>query len=161
MTAITQSQSYRAGRIKRRRRPKTQIDQLDRQILDVLAEDHPQSIRHVFYRMTNPRLLEPDEKSDNGYNQVQHRCVQLRRDGRLPYGWISDATRRGYFVNTYRSAADFLRSMASEYRADLWQHADRYVEVWVESRSIAGIVRAQLRGRIEALLLARALEARP
>lgn len=129
-----------AGRIKRRRRTKAQIEQLDQQILEVLAEDQPQSIRHVFYRMTDPRLAEPVEKSDNGYGQVQHRCVQLRRDGRLPFGWISDATRRGYFVNTYTSSADFLRSVAGTYRADLWQHADRHVEVWVESRSIAGIV---------------------
>ena len=78
--------SYRAGTIKRRRRTRTEIEQLDRQILDVLAEDHPQSVRHVFYRMTNPRLAEPVEKSDKGYRHVQDRVVKLRRSGVLPYG---------------------------------------------------------------------------
>lgn len=66
--------------------------------------------------------------------------MQLRRAGALPYGWITDATRRGYFTPTYRSAGDFIRSVAGHYRADLWQDAEWYCEVWVESRSIAGVV---------------------
>jgi hypothetical protein len=32
---------------------------LARQIYEVLAADHPQSVRHLFYRMTDPRLEEP------------------------------------------------------------------------------------------------------
>lgn len=131
---------YRARTIKRDRRTKAQVDQLDAQIMDVLTEDHPQSVRHVFYRMTNPRLPEPVKKSDRGYRHVQDRVKKLRRAGRLPYGWITDATRRGYFVNTYRSAGDFLRETAGLYRADLWQQSHFYCEVWVESRSIAGVV---------------------
>lgn len=110
------------------------------QILDVLAQDHPQSVRHVFYRMTDPRLAEPVEKSDRGYRHVQHRITDLRRAGRLPYGWITDATRRGYHVSTFSGAADFVRRMAGLYRADIWRDADTYCEVWCESRSIAGVV---------------------
>ncbi len=131
---------YRARSIKRDRRTREQVDQLDQQILDVLAEDHPQSVRHVFYRMTDPRLPEPVEKSDRGYRHVQHRTAELRRSGKLPYGWITDATRRGYFVNTFADGADFVRRMAGHYRADLWRDAGCRCEVWVESRSIAGVV---------------------
>ena len=137
MTAVP---TYGARTIKRDRRTRAQVEQLDQQILDVLAEDNPQSVRHVFYRMTNPRLPEPVEKSDRGYRHVQHRIVELRRSGRLPYGWITDATRRGYFTSTYQNAADFLRQIYGLYRADLWQMADCYCEVWVESRSLAGVV---------------------
>jgi hypothetical protein len=131
---------YRARTIKRSRRSQARIEQLDRQILQVLQADQPQSVRHVFYRMTDPRLPEPVEKSDRGYRHVQDRCVKLRRSGVLPYGWITDASRRGYFTNTYRSAEDFIRSVAGQYRGDLWQHSDWYCEVWVESRSIAGVI---------------------
>lgn len=141
MTAALQlSSSYRTSPIKRERRSKARVEQLDEQILDVLREDHPQSVRHVFYRMTDPRLPEPVEKSDRGYRHVQDRIVKLRRAGTLPYGWITDATRRGYFVNTYADAADFLRHVQGLYRADLWKGSDSYCEVWTESRSIAGIV---------------------
>jgi hypothetical protein len=129
---------------KKFRRTKAQIEQLDRQIVEVLKADHPQTVRHVFYRMTDPRLPEPVPKTDkgknNGYEAVQRRMVRLRRDGRVPYNWVTDMSRRGYFVNTYGSAAHFLKSVKSQYRADLWHRADYYVEVWVESRSIASVV---------------------
>lgn len=69
------------GVVKRDRRTKERMQMLDRQILDVLREDHPQSIRHVYYRMTNPRLAEPVPKTDQGYKQVQARCTVLRRNG--------------------------------------------------------------------------------
>ena len=140
MSAALPNPIYQAGRIKRARRTAAQVGQLEQQILDVLAEDHPQSVRHVFYRMTDPRLPEPVEKSDAGYAQVQDRIVKMRRAGTLPYGWITDATRRGYFVDTFHGTGDFLRRMQGLYRADLWQMADHYVEVWTESRSIAGTI---------------------
>ncbi len=124
----------------RKRRTKAAVEQLEQQILDVLRADHPQSVRHVFYRMTDPRLPELVEKSEQGYNQVQHRIAELRLRRVLPYGWITDATRRGYHVNTFRNAGDFLERLNSLYRADLWSHADHYVEVWCESRSIAGVI---------------------
>jgi hypothetical protein len=99
---------YQASEIntgKRVRRTRSQVEQLERQIIEVLEEDHPQSVRHVFYRMTNPRLLEPVEKSDHGYTQVQNRCVLMRRAGRLPYDWFADLSRRGYFTHTFANAA--------------------------------------------------------
>lgn len=136
----TGKQAYRAGTIKRDRRSNSRIEQLDAQILSVLAHDHPQSVRHVFYRMTDPRLPEPVEKSERGYRHVQDRMVKLRRARRLPFGWITDATRRGYHTPTYRDKSEFLRSMKEHYRADLWQHSKFYCEVWTESRSIAGVI---------------------
>jgi hypothetical protein len=132
--------TYQARPIKRRRRTGLQVEQLEKQILDVLREDHPQSVRHVFYRMTDPRLPESIQKTDRGYAQVQDRIVKMRRAGTLPYGWITDATRRGYFTNTFSGAGDFLRQMHGLYRADLWQQSDFYCEVWTESRSIAGVI---------------------
>jgi hypothetical protein len=113
---------------------------LRRQIVEVLTEDHPQSVRHVFYRMTDPRLEEPVPKSERGYVTVQRQCVLLRRQGRIPYGWISDATRRGYFVETYDNVADAIERTAAFYRRSYWESAPCYVEVWCESRSIAGVI---------------------
>ena len=132
--------TYRASPIKRERRSTARIELLDSQIVAVLSDDHPQSVRHVYYRMTNSRLAEPVEKTDRGYRHVQDRCVKLRRAGRLPYGWLTDSTRRGYHTHTFTGATDFLRRMNGLYRADLWMRATHYVEVWVESRSIAGVL---------------------
>ncbi|RKP58633.1 hypothetical protein [Pararobbsia silviterrae] len=133
---------YGASTIKRERRTRAQLDKLDEQIIDVLRADHPQSVRHVFYRMTDPRMAEPVEKSDRGYRHVQDRCVKLRRSGLLPYSWIADMSRRGYFVNTFSDAGDFLMRMRGLYRSDLWQDSDHRCEVWAESRSIASVIQA-------------------
>lgn len=140
MNADSGKPFYRAGTIKRDRRTKARLDVLDEQIMDVLREDHPQSVRHVFYRMTDPRLDEPVEKTDRGYRHVQDRMVKLRRAGRLPFSWVTDTTRRGYHTPTYSDEAHFLQAMKGFYRADLWQHSDCYCEVWTESRSIAGVI---------------------
>ena len=122
--------NYGTGTLKRRRRTRAAVEQLERQIHDVLAGDHPQSVRHLFYRMTDPRLPEPVEKSEKGYRDVQRRVVEMRRSGAIPYGWITDATRAGYFVDTFRGAGEFLRRVHGLYRADLWQDAASYCEVW-------------------------------
>lgn len=125
---------------KRIRRTKAEIEVLDRQIITEVTAHHPQSVRHVFYRMTNPRLAQPVEKSERGYRHVQERVVKLRRARKIPYGWISDATRQGYFVNTFDGPGDFVSRMAGYYRTDIWRDADVYCEVWCESRSIAGVI---------------------
>lgn len=141
--AMTKKQTnnlFGAGTKKRDKRTKARQEQLDEQIIDVLKEDHPQSVRHVFYRMTDPRLPEPVEKSDRGYRHVQARCVALRRSGRIPYNWFADLSRRGYFVNTFDDASDFVTRMAGLYRSDLWRNADCRCEVWAESRSIASVL---------------------
>jgi hypothetical protein len=137
---------YGARHLKRERRTKARLEQLDRQILDVMASDHPQSVRHMFYEMTNPRLAEPVPKTDhgigNGYKAVQSRMKKLREEGRLPYNWVTDATRRGFHTFTYGDKSEFLRRVKGLYRADLWQHSAYYCEVWCESRSIAGVIEA-------------------
>ena len=124
----------------RYRRTKAQIAQLREQILEVLRADHPQSVRHIFYRMTDPRLPEPVPKTDKGYGVVQRQLVQMRREEVVPYHWITDSTRRGYFVETYSGVRNFLEDVATLYRRDIWRRADTYVEVWCESRSIAGVL---------------------
>ena len=131
---------YEPRSIKRNRRTNARLDQLDDQIVEALGECHPQSVRHVFYLMTNPLLPDPVEKTEKGVNLVKRRLKILRRSGRVPYSWIEDMSRRGYHVATYENTEDFLRNVASLYRAEMWQNTRYYVEVWCESRSIAGVI---------------------
>lgn len=119
----------------------SQIEQLRQQIIEVLDEDHPQSVRHVFYRLTNPRLPFPVPKTENGYRQVGRELVKMRQTGIIPFDWISDSTRVGYHVNSFENAAEFISSMASQYRAQTWNELPAFPEVWCESRSLAGVLR--------------------
>ena len=110
-------------------------------VLRVLAEEHPQSVRQVFYRCIDsdagPARV---HKSDSGYRKVARACLQLRRDGRLPWQCIEDYTRRGHHVRTWRSARSFLRDFAMLYRAPLWDDCRVHVEVWCESANVGATV---------------------
>jgi len=79
-------------------------------------------------------------KTEKGYVQVQRRIVAMRRDATLPYDWIVDTSRSGIFTNTFLNPTDFIESMLWQYRADPWRSSKWYCEVWVESRSIAGVI---------------------
>ena len=83
-----------AGRRKRYRRTAAQIEALEARIYAILEADYPQSVRHVFYRLVDdPELDPPVPKTEQGYKQVGHRLVVMRRTRKLSYGWISDSTR--------------------------------------------------------------------
>ena len=114
--------------------------QLDLQIIEVVEMDAPMSVRHVFYRMTDPRLEAPVSKDQKGYLKVMNRLLALRRSGRVHYRDIVDTSRRGYYVPTYPDGAAFLSDLATDYRGDLWKGVGHRVEVWCESRSIAGVL---------------------
>ena len=84
-------------------------------------------------------------KTEAGYRAVQRRTVVMRKAGRLPYGWLTDMTRRGWHVWTFASGADLIRAYAGLYRAPLWRSSDVHVEVWCESRSLAGVLQGDCR----------------
>jgi hypothetical protein len=118
-----------------------EVEIMRQTMLDILTEDHPQSVRHVFYRMTDHRLPFYVGKTEDGYALVRRQLGEMRKQGQLPYSWISDATRMGYHVATYGSPGDFIRAHAGLFRGDIWAKANTYCEVWTESRSAASVIR--------------------
>lgn len=124
----------------RKRMTKIEIEILEDQIIKVLAHDNPQTVRHVFYRMTDPRLAVPVEKTEAGYNQIGARLRKMRENGIIPYGWIVDSTRGGIHTNTFSSIGEFLETMACLYRRNPWENCSQHVEVWCESRSLQPIL---------------------
>ena len=129
----------------RNRMTKKDVTILEDQIYEALENDHPQSIRHVFYLMTNPTLEIPVQKNEAGYIQVQRRIKYMRQSARILYGWITDATRRGWHTPTFSDAGEMIHAYAGLYRANLWRRSEYYVEVWCESRSIAGTIEKDCR----------------
>ena len=74
----------------RSRRTKAEIDRLWEAMVEELAEHHPQSVRHIYYRMVVRDLV---AKTESGYDTVQIQLVKMRRAGAVPFDWISDGTR--------------------------------------------------------------------
>ena len=75
------------------RRTKARMDQLRRQLHELLEAEHPQSVRRVFFRMTDPGLPEPVARSFGGYITVQRLLVRMRREGAVPRDWLVTDTR--------------------------------------------------------------------
>jgi len=95
------------------------------------------TVRQVFYQAT---VLGVVEKTEAGYSKVQTDLVQMRREGHLPYGWLSDSTRWCRRLETYGSVQEALNETARLYRKSLWRDADCCVEIWLEKDALAGVV---------------------
>ena len=129
----------RRTKAKRERSTQQTMERLDAALLDILAADWPQSVRHCFYRAVSDPALEVP-KSKSGYGRVQRSLAAMREDGRLDWRRVVDHTRRAFRTTTFNNPADFVRSVASLYRRSLWDNGDHLAEVWVESSSVAAVL---------------------
>jgi len=127
-----------ASTIKRSRRTKATMAGLRAGLYEIVKADQPMTVRQVFYQAVVAGLV---EKTEGEYQKTVVRLLlEMRRDGTLPYRWISDNTRWQRKPKTYRGIADFIERHQRAYRRDLWAEADDYVEVWLEKEALAGVV---------------------
>jgi len=123
---------------KRARRTKGQIEGLCELIEIRLSNDHPMTVRQLFYRLVSEGVI---DKTETEYKNVVVRLLgQLRRQEKIPFSWIADNTRWMRKPCSYNSLEDALRRTAEHYRRDLWAAQDAYVEVWLEKEALAGVV---------------------
>lgn len=129
---------YEPSPIKRKRRTKAELEQLDLALADIVAEIQPATVRQVFYQAVVRGLVPKDEAK--GYKLVQRRLVKLRESGEIPYGWITDNVRivRGH--SRYGGPEDYARVAAEFYRKDYWAESPVNVEVWLEKDALAGVL---------------------
>lgn len=107
-------------------------------ILSLTAEYNSMTVRQVFYALTVRKVVPKDDKT--GYRPVQRHVLEMRREGVLPWEFISDATRWQRKPTTYDSADDAIRATVRAYRRNLWRSQGVRVEVWLEKDALAGIV---------------------
>ena len=91
--ALGQGAFYSASSIKLRRprRTKAAVDIIRKNIRDVLEQDHPQTVRQVFYALTVRGVI---KKIEGEYQQTVIRLlVEMRESGEIPFDWIADNTR--------------------------------------------------------------------
>ncbi len=129
---------YEPRLVKRKRRTKAELEQLDLALADIAAEIQPATVRQVFYQAVVRGLVPKDEAK--GYKLVQRRLVKLRESRERPYGWITDNVRivRGH--NRYDGPEDYARVAAEFYRRDYWAESPVNVEVWLEKDALAGVL---------------------
>ncbi len=129
-----------ASPIKSRRRGRPRDREVERRrdaLVDIVRAAQPATVRQVFYLAETLGLV---PKSDEGYRRVQNDLVLLRREARIPYGWITDGTRWQRKPGTFDGIAEALQTTAEGYRKSLWRNADAYVEIWCEKDALSGVI---------------------
>jgi hypothetical protein len=130
-------QVYQASPIKRQRATKAEVKYRRDQLLRIVADQRPMTVRQVYYQATVQGLV---DKTEESYVKVQNDLVLLRKAGILPYSYLADSTRWQRRPNTYSSIEDALAETARLYRKSLWRDADCYVEIWLEKDALAGVI---------------------
>jgi DNA topoisomerase VI subunit A len=122
-----------------KRLSKAQARELDRQLHAIAEQEKPTSVRGMYYMAMGEGLIDKDAQGKrNNYMRVQRRLLQMRRDGRMSYSWITDGSRTIYGYNRFADEDDFSTYAANIYRKDYWLESPVRVEVWVEKDAMAG-----------------------
>ena len=136
------SEVYEASGIKtadrKTRRKKSEIAGIKKALFDILEADHPQTVRQVFYAMTVRELVGKTEQEYDG--TVCRLLGEMREDDVIPFEWVADNTRWKRRPVTYTGLSQAMWAMASNYRRNLWDDAEDYVEIWVEKDALAGVI---------------------
>jgi hypothetical protein len=110
---------------------------LEDALLDILAADHPQTVRGAFYQATVRGIV---PKTETGYQAVGRVLRCLRESGQLPYNYIADNTRWMRKPTSYDSLHAALYDSWRCYRRSLWASQAVNVEVWCEKDALAGVL---------------------
>jgi hypothetical protein len=106
-------------------------------LFTIVERMRPMTVRQVFYQAEVASIV---EKTEAGYDKVQRALVAMRRDGKMPYGWITDGTRYRQHPSTFPGIEAALEYAARTYRKSLWDDSKVYVEVWCEKDALSGVI---------------------
>jgi hypothetical protein len=132
-------QSYDASPVKRRRATQGEMEERAEFLIDYAQEHGPITVRGLYYQ-AEVRNVPGISKDDKDYAKVQRQVLSLRREGRLEYEHIADATRWMRKPKTHNSIEAALLNTARTYRKALWEDTTEYVEIWCEKDALAGVI---------------------
>ncbi len=95
---------------------KVEIAQRREAIRKIVAEMHPMNVRSMFYQAVIAALVD----KETGYPAIDRDLILMRRAGAVPYGWITDGTRRRRTRYTCSGVAAALEDTRDQYRKALW-----------------------------------------
>jgi hypothetical protein len=123
----------------RQRPTQYEMEQRAKFLIAKTQELGPVTVRGLYYQ-AEVAHLSGIGKDDGDYNKIQQQVLKLRRQKRLPYGLIADATRWMRKPTTFGGIENILRSAAANYRKSLWSNSNDYVKIWCEKDALAGTI---------------------
>jgi len=108
-------------------------------LIDYANEHGPVTVRGLYYQ-AEVHGVPGIDKTDASYAKVQRQVLALRRQDRLPYRAIADATRWMRKPRSHDSIEEALKETAALYRRNLWRDLPISVEIWLEKDALAGVI---------------------
>lgn len=122
----------------RRRGKAASTIELEQQIIDIVKERAPITVRGVCYALFALGLV-PD-MSIGSTQKISRVMTNMRELGELDWTLVVDGTRPVERADTWRDTDALIRAAVAGYRKDRWQDQPALVEVWSEKSTVAGIL---------------------
>lgn len=110
-----------------KRRTRAEVAAMDLELLRIVREVAPATVRQVFYQAVVRGLVPKDQTL--GYRVVQRRLLILREKGVIPYRWITDNGRTTMRRIRYKNLQEYAADVAKRYFVDYWQDSEVRVEI--------------------------------
>lgn len=101
------------------------------------SQGHMLSLRQLYYQFVARGWMENKLSS---YNRLGNIISDARMAGLISWTSIEDRNRGLMGLRTFDSPAQAVRSVAREYRIDMWANQPFRPEVWVEKAALEGVI---------------------
>lgn len=107
-------------------------------ILDKYAsQGYDLSLRQLYYQLVSANIIPNQERS---YKNLGVLVSDARMAGYIDWDMIKDRGREMVSNPHWQDPKDFMESVAPQYRFNLWDDQDHYVEVMVEKQALEGVL---------------------
>jgi hypothetical protein len=108
------------------------------EILDTYeAQGYDLSLRQLYYQLVSRNIVPNTERS---YKNVGSLVSDARLAGLVDWDMIKDRGREMVCNPHWNNPKDFLTSVAPQFKTNLWDTQDCYVEVMVEKQALEGVL---------------------
>ncbi len=113
------------------------IDKINDILDDYETQGYDLSLRQLYYQLVSRNLVPNTERS---YKNVGQLVSDARLSGLIDWDMIKDRGRTTTANPHWSDPKDFIESVAPQFRVNLWESQDCYVEVMVEKQALEGVL---------------------
>ena len=113
------------------------IDKINSVIEEYEAQGYSLTLRQCYYQLVARGIIPNNERS---YKNTGNLINDARLAGLIDWHSIEDRTRNLQKLAHWDSPKSIIESASYQYRKDIWENQDYYVEVWVEKEALANVV---------------------
>lgn len=138
----TAEQSCTSPNLPRRRGKAAATLELERAILDIVAERAPLTVRGICYALFTQGLIA--NMSVGNTARISRIATAMREAGALDWAQIVDGSRVVDRVDLWNNPDEIIRSAICGYRRDHWRDQPVLIELWAEKATVHGILQPVL-----------------